>query len=465
MLPQNPADIEDMGSFSKRVFLPFLLMFAGGLLWAQNQAALRDLPTRIVEDDSALRIMLEASWLRDAPARVISKRSEIHTLPGGGQVQVRIESSGQNRDEFAIVLAREQDGVFTGWAQGSWVLTRRRDSGEGSRIRVFLRSDYNVYVQFRPFTDEKCCMDLVLYDAYVIRSLPLPVPLDRLYLMPVEDALALAGNQFPRRYFEPEIGAYRDSRALVAAVRSRLPGLKFADDGAMDENGDYVFINNLQKQDNPSSGLNCSGFAKWVVDGILRPHSGARLPIAPLKAPFGERGSSLTDTWESQRDPYFGLDWCRNLSAAAWTGLRSAAFAGLGEIEVREWPFSQVIVRQPGRSEIYAYPGHLQNAGFGVEGLYPLLYTLAIDEPGRIYLAAVNDEVGAPVTPDNPRGLPRFRQYYHIAVLVPYFNERGNFEVTVFESAAETSFNRFRARYPGQFVSLVRIPIEGRFDP
>jgi hypothetical protein len=57
------------------------------------------------------------------------------------------------------------------------------------------------------------------------------------------------------------------------------------------------------------------------------------------------------------------------------------------------------------------------------------------------------------------------RQYYHIAVLVPYFNERGTFQVAVFESAAETSFAGFRTRYPGQFVNLVRVPVDGAFDP
>jgi hypothetical protein len=137
----------------------------------------------------------------------------------------------------------------------------------------------------------------------------------------------------------------------------------------------------------------------------------------------------------------------------------------LAEIEVRDLPFSMVLIRQNGTSSAHAYPGYVQNAGFGVEGLMPLLYTLAVDEPGRIYLAAVNDELGAPVTPDNPRGLPRIRQYYHIAVLVPYFTERGVFQVAVFESAAETSINRFISRYPGEFVNLVRIPIEGSFDP
>jgi len=114
-----------------------------------------------------------------------------------------------------------------------------------------------------------------------------------------------------------------------------------------------------------------------------------------------------------------------------------------------------------GAAEIRSYPGFLTNAGYGIEGLHALLYALAIDEPGRVYLAAVSAEQGAPVTDTNPRGAPRLRQYFHVAVLIPYFTERGAFQVAVFESAAETSFSAFKARYPGHFVNLSRIPVSG----
>jgi hypothetical protein len=452
--------------FLSSIFLLSLLLGVGEALLSQ------DLPTRKIEDDSSLRISLMDAWFLQPPERVLSKRPELYTLRGGSRIQVRTETSQQNRDEFAIVLAREQNGAYPGWAQGSWVLTRRRDNNPaGTRIRIFLRSDYNVYVQFRPFSEDKCLMDVVLYDSYLLRALPIPVPLERLYTMPVEEALALAGNRFPRRYFDPEPGSYRDSRAFINAVRARLPELTFLDDGAMDENGQFVFINTLAAQNNTyrnsaiKGGVNCSGFAKWIVDGLLRPRTGERLSIAPLKAPFGERGNSFTETWEEQRDPFFGLDWSRNLASVAGATLLSPVYGALEEIEVRDIPFSQIIVRQNGGSTVNTYPGYLMNAGFGTAGLHPLLYTLAIDEPGRIYLAVVNKEITAPVTPDNPRGLPILRQYYHIAVLVPYFNERGVFQVAVFESAEETSFTAFKTRYPGQFVNLLRIPIDGSFNP
>jgi hypothetical protein len=435
-----------------------------------------DAPIRRIIDDSSLRIAVKDSWFTEAPGRVLAKRPEIQSLPGGGRIQVRTETGS---DEFVIVLAREWNGSpetlasvrrqtgssWPGWTQGSWSLTRRKDTGEPLRIRVFLRSDPNVYVQFRPFIEDKCYMDVILYDAYLIDSLPLPAAFERLYTLPVEEILSLAGNRFPRRYFDPDPADYADSEAFMSAVRARLPDLTFRDDGAINRNGDYVFINSLEKQDG-RGGLNCSGFAKWVVDGMLRPLSGERLEIPPLKAAYGSRGSSFTEAWEAARDPFFGLDWIRNLASRAAAALRSEDYAALEEFEVRQWPFSEVTTRQNRTPAARSYPGFLKDAGFGMEGLHPLLYTLAVDEPGRIYLAAVNAEMGPPTTADNPRGRPRMRQYFHIAVLVPYFNRYGNFQVAVFESAEETRFNTFKTRYPeGHYVNLVRIPVTRTFDP
>jgi hypothetical protein len=433
-----------------------LVVLCGPFLSAQ------DLPTRLIPDDSSLRLSLRDGWFTEVPSTVLNRGPLLQTLPGGGRVEVRSEEAGE---EFMIILARELTGSFPGWAQGSWTLTRRRDDGSPVRIRVFPQTDFNNYVQFRPFLKDKCLMDVVIYNSYVVNSLPLPVSFERLYVLPLEEVLGMAQDKFPRRYFEPQIDAYRDLRAFIAAVRERIGELSFGDDGAMDENGRYVFINDLAPQTG-EPGLNCSGFAKWLVDGILRPLTGERLPVGPLKARYGERGSGFTEPWEALRDPFFGLDWTRNLAAAANRVLRAPDFGTLEEIEVRDAPFSAVIRRDRQGATIRPFPGYLANAGFSIEGIQPLLYTLAINEPGRIYLASVNSEMGAPVTETNQRGLPRLRQHFHVAVLIPYFNSYGNFRVALFESAEETRFNDFRTRYSADhYVNLVRIPVETSFNP
>jgi hypothetical protein len=433
--------------------------------------------TRKIVDDSALRRVLKESWLIAEPAKVLSNIPKIYTLEGGGRVEVR---TAEGREEFSVIFAREigNSGIFPYWSQGSWQLTRKKNGGEALRIQIFLRSDQNTYIQLRKLNNEKCLLDMVIYNAYFLKSLPITLPpalqeermkkiyanpFEWLYTIPVEDILALAGEKFKRRYFDPDPALYRDSRQFIGEVRKRLNGLSFGDDGAIDENGRYVFINTLNEQTG-EGGLNCSGFAKWIVDGILWNYNGGRrLTIPPLKEPFGERGSSFSAPFERLRDPYFGLDWTRNLASIAGETIRGPVYRELEEIEVQKWHFSGVIMRNSqGIISDFSFPGYLPGAGFGIEGLMPLLYSLAIDEPGYIYLASVNEERGAPVTPTNLRGSPRLREHFHIGILVPYFDEAGRFQVAVFESAEETSINSF-INHPGRYVNLVRIPVQAAF--
>jgi hypothetical protein len=433
--------------------------------------------TRKIVDDSALRRELKESWLIAEPAKVLSNIPKTYTLEGGGRVEVR---TAEGKEEFSVIFAREisNSGIFPYWSQGSWQLTRKKNGGEALRIQIFLRSDQNTYIQLRKLNNEKCLLDMVIYDAYFLKSLPITLPpmlqeerikkiyaspFEWLYTAPVEDILALAGEKFKRRYFEPDPILYRDSRQFIGEVRKRLHGLSYGDDGAIDENGRYVFINTLKGQAGKGE-LNCSGFAKWIVDGILWNYTGGkRLAIPPLKAPFGERGSSFSDPFERLRDPYFGLDWTRNLASIAGKTIRGTVYGELEEIEVQKWHFSGIIMRDSqGRISDFSFPGYLPDTGFGIEGLMPLLYSLAIDEPGYVYLASVNEERGAPVTPANLRGSPRLREHFHIGILAPYFDDADRFQVAVFESAEETSINSFK-NHPGRYVNLVRIPVQAAF--
>jgi hypothetical protein len=434
--------------------------FLGILFFIIPRLYAMDVPVSRIIDDSAIRVSIKEAWLTgEDPARILKNTPFTASLPGGGPV--RIQAASRN-NELTVFVLRERNGTFPGWEQGSWIYTRDLATGAPLRIRVFLRSDPQLYVQFRPMGLDKSLIDVVIYDAYVVRALAIGIPFERLLTMPVEEALYAAGDRFPRRYFEPNTAMYRNmcpsrnnqDNNLIALIRASLPSLRYEDDGAINENGTYVFIETLRPQTS-EKGVNCSGFVKWVVDGMLRPVTGKRLAIEPLKAKVSVPLSTLTANL-TERDSLFGLDWTRNLAMEATRTLRSSGYAVLENIEVRKETFASLIDRKKGGASVKSYPGFLLNAGFSVEGLRPLLYTLAINEPGYLYLVSVNREMGpAPVQ----------RQHYHTAVLVPYFNEYGVFQTVVFESAAETSLAGFMGRHPNSMINLVRVPVEGIFQP
>jgi hypothetical protein len=295
----------------------------------------------------------------------------------------------------------------------------------------------------------------VAYEGYVARSIVLPLDFDRVVIEPLNRVLMPAIETFPRRYFEPLPEYYADIRALSSAIRSRLGSLAYADDGAFDEEGMPVYIEGGSPQAG-LIGLNCSGFAKWVVDGMLKPLTGRRLAIAPLKQPPLPRGNTFSEPWEKLRDPYFGLDWTRNLAAEAGRVFRGERGADPREYEVKRTAITALRTSGGDGSTSRSYPGYIEDAGFEIRGLKAVLYTLAIDEPGTLYLASVNNEIGT---------APRLRQHYHVAVLLPQFDEEGRFSIGVFESAVESKFDSFVKRYPGHAVHLTRIPAESGFDP
>ncbi len=403
-------------------------------------------PVKTISDDSTLRSSLVHSYFIETPSLVLKKKPQLFTLPAGEVVQVRVE---KGRDEFLIILSREMKGQFPGWAEGSWVLYRKIKDGSPYKIRVFLRSDPYVYVQFRPFQTKKSLMDVVVYNGYVLQSVSIPFSFSQLYTMPLTEVFSTVREIFPFRYFDVSPDIYKNHRLFVNKIRNELPQLQYADDGALDETGTPVFIATGEPQ-GTEWGLNCSGFAKWVVDLIVKPSRNAYLPIVPLKNPVGTRGSGFTEAYEQILDPYFGLDWTRNLALMAYQELFPGTKSDLETIDVREVPISALLVQNGSRVIIENYPQYLPDAGFCVEGLPAILYTLAIDTPNFFYLASVN-------TVDIQK--PNLRRHYHVAVLIPYFESDGDFRVAVFESAAETNLNVFVQRYPAQQVHLVRIPI------
>lgn len=292
------------------------------------------------------------------------------------------------------------------------------------------------------------------------REVIVPLPFEEVLKSPFTRIRELTADVIDWSLFAPEPALYGDLRKMETAIRVRLPGLRYADDGAIDQDGRPVLISTLVDQVQPA-GLNCSGFAKWLVDGIRYPLTGTYLSVASLTDRMLDwRGSSFTIRFEEALDPFFGLDWARALAREAW-----ATFHPSGHDEsplandVDAPPFAlRVKDADPvnGGSAYEAFADNFDDAGLDVRGLKAELFVLASREPGRFYLAQFNAR---------DKAAPNLRRYFHIAALFPYFDEAGIFRITVFESAAETSLDRILADRDYEFVKLVRLPVSSRFEP
>ena len=152
------------------------------------------------------------------------------------------------------------------------------------------------------------------------------------------------------------------------------------------------------------------------------------------------RGHRWSARREDERDPYFGLDWSRNLAVSLLELEHPREEFGPEDADVRE-------VR---------YARYVEDVGYPVDDMRRILYMLAIDEPGHFYIGSVNQEFGSD---------PVLRQHVHVAVFFPYFDENGRFRVTVLERNVETDLDSLAERYPGSYVHLVRARADDTFTP
>jgi len=225
---------------------------------------------------------------------------------------------------------------------------------------------------------------------------------------------------------------------MLSKLRSELAFLVDSDDGAMDKNGEYRLIADLSL--NPEKGFNCSGFVKWIVDGLYGPRAGELLSIEELKRKhLGYRGNAWSEKYEYERDPYFGLDWSRNLATAVLS-LQSGAGVDPEAADVRSVPFFE----------------YFEDVGFRVEDLDLLMYLLARTEPGHFYIGSINRDFGAD---------PVLKQHVHLVALFPYFDEAGVFKTAVMERNVETGIQSLKTRFPSDHIHLVRLPASGDFAP
>lgn len=356
-----------------------------------------------------------------------------------------------------LVYAAERGGSWPLYSQGTWIIKRKLGSGEFIQAKIFLKSDPGTYIRVRPDGD-RSRLDLVIRGGVFAADAPLPLPFERVLVSRMSELVEATRDAVDWSLLDPDPADYGEVEALASAIRSRLHDLRYADDGGLDAAGKLIFIASGASQPAKGAGLNCSGFAQWVIDGIIKPVSGQWLDRSTLSIKhIDSRKSAAEPSFEDSLDPYFGLDWTRNLAVAAGSALEGLPENNPKSADVTQAPFALVEASQTAADEDPSYRDfapYEEDAGFASEGIPALLWWLAIKDPGYFYLASLSaqDEAG-------------LRHHYHVTVLLPWFDARGEFHVDVFESAAETSLKALIDRTKGQMIHLVRVKAEATFDP
>ncbi|MCR4789729.1 MAG: hypothetical protein K5839_01475 [Treponemataceae bacterium] len=234
---------------------------------------------------------------------------------------------------------------------------------------------------------------------------------------------------------------YSLSRNRVTQINKVSELIPDSKTGVIDAQGYYI-----QEADD-RFGLNCSGYAKWIADGYYHPlvkNSKTRssyLSIQRLRKKWPLlRAYENEFKYEDSREPFFGLDWARNIANQVE-----------GAKLKKNFLYNSHDVRH---SLSYTYEA---DRGFPIEKLPEIIKEETLIHPERWYIVAIN----------GPYGNPQIIQNYHIAVIFSYYHiymGKMTFRFHVFERTRQTSFEYLAARYPGTYCNLIYLTNEGKFE-
>ena len=284
------------------------------------------------------------------------------------------------------------------------------------KVRFHYLENSGCFVEF--YTDRltnKNFFDVYLFGQQYESGIEFNFNINKLKLLSNYEILSAINKYYPieKVLDRQENDAEIKNNFIQTVIKKSLSD--FADDGALNEQGEFVSINTEKLLPAKKQGLNCSGFVKEIYDQylqILNPTHN-RLPIDILKNKNIDNENAYRQQHRQHEnyDPFFGKDWVENLNKEfnKLSGITSQYAEELTDSE---------------------YSPYFEAKGFRFSDLPYILFKEQQDNPLYFYVAVFNKYS------DNKRLIP---EYYHISVLVPYFKGK-HFYLRVFESAEETSF-------------------------
>lgn len=448
-----------------------------------------------IPDSSEIRGEIVSSWFEAPAALIRGKNAETYDDGAGHSFQVRLDELSDSDPSYKIIVApksvipvrhigggaserKGEDIVYTEGTAGTWVLYRDKRTDKASKIRIYFNADPGVYLELRN-GENKTYADMILYDCYMVRSVPIGVRFKKLYTMSFDEIQALTRKSLPWASVRVVPGQYHPVLQMAAVIRGCLPRIVCAHDAAYNEAGELYSvqfnepftISDEALAKDPSlaearqamasgSGLvlSAQGFVKWVADGIVEPATGSYTNLGNMVAPtvnyssLGKRGV-ISQTWNLS----LTLDCCRNLAVDALNARstkRSYRYkmgaSDVTGVDVTVEPFVSDIVDDGELRSV----GYIKDTGYSVIELKSLLYVLAVTESQYIYFAAIKSGSKAGDSVFN-----------NCAVLMPFFDDDGKFGCTVFEQGKEYSLDAFIELHPDSYIHLNRVKSSDFFSP
>ncbi len=425
----------------KHLLLLLLFISAGDSLWAFRSPLEEDKLPAFPESVHTRRIYFDTITSPIDEAGKIDP--EMMNEPGERNM-IRVMSETED-GEVRLYFSQAGDFEPAVKSQGDYVFVRNGEDGSYLYLRIYLKSEEESYIEIRPVNAAYSTMNIILLDTLFQTDIRVPFSIEELLRISFRRLMESTAGYVDWSFYLPdplisELGRVDD---LARTIRPYLSSIAYGEDGGMSEEGNYVYIKDGRIQhsesDGEEGGLNCSGFAKWVVDGIYYLKTGSFLSIDELKEPHPEsRGNRWSEKYEELKEPYFGLDWTRNLA--------------LSMLRLREED-ADIEAADVNRLVYHEYE---EDLGYPVRELPSLLYELAVAEPDYFYLASVNGVV---------HGEGELRSHYHVAVFLPWIDRFGRLQTSVMENADETPLENFISKYETEYVHLVRIETDGAFIP
>lgn len=304
---------------------------------------------------------------------------------------------------------------------------------------VYFKPGKSIFMTMTPY-DDRVRADVIVYGQRIYNGTVIPVSWEKVLQKNFEDIIdaSAAVIDWDLLLAAQNKAHTRNIQLITERIDKALPDISLADYKAMSENGKWVDIPDGSEYSRAL--INSFGFVKWIGDGFYKPATGKLMNLNDLVLSHFEESTGnnwlIKETFK--RNPYFGMDWIKNI------GLKlnrlSVPDASIDEIEVRSLPFY----------------GFTETAGFDTSALRFVMYYLAAKEPSRFYFISYS-------RPSEWAGDRTLLEHSKTAVAFPTIDYRGLLDIAYYENGKKFAAEEIEKRIGDADIYLIGVEISTLF--